>query len=414
MVIRNGWKHTTIGDMIQEKEVSIQTGPFGTVLSASDYIKHGIPVISVREIRQGYIELFEETPSVSKETYKKMQQFQLFPFDLVFARKGNVERSALIPDNGKCYFLGSDGIRLRFKNPTIPQILLYSFQSNEIKQYLTKSAYGTTMAGLNESIISQIPVSFPLEEKEQLSIAETLFDIDEQTRRLEKLIAKKKAIKQGATEQLLTGKTRLPGFERAWHPFNLMKNSKIKARIGWQGLKKSEYLDSGYAFLVTGTDFNNGVICWDSCHYVDKTRFDIDPNIQLKNDDILLTKDGSLGKTAIVQGLNKPATLNSGVFVIRPLNEKYQPKFVYYVLSSFLFDEFLDKLSAGSTIVHLYQKDLDKFSFLMPPTIDEQIAIATALSNMDSEIESLEERLRKTRQIKQGMMQQLLTQLSHK
>lgn len=275
---------------------------------------------------------------------------------------------------------------------------------NEVKKYTAKSSVDS----VRRPMIADMQISLP-PIKEQKKIAKALSDIDELISSLEKLIAKKKAIKQGAMQQLLTGKTRLPGFEKAWFSFNLMKNSKIKARIGWQGLKKSEYLDSGYAYLVTGTDFNNGVIRWDSCHYVDKTRFDIDPNIQLKNDDILLTKDGSLGKTAIVQGLNKSATLNSGVFVIRPINEKYYPKFVFYVLSSFVFEDFLDKLSAGSTIVHLYQKDLDKFSFLMPPTIDEQIAIATLLSDMDAEIELLEERLRKTRQLKQGMMQQLLT-----
>ena len=110
--------------------------------------------------------------------------------------------------------------------------------------------------------------------------------------------------------------------------------------------------------LVTGTDFVNGKIDWDNCHYVAKDRFDQDKNIQIQNDDILITKDGSLGKTALVKGLDKPATLNSGVFVIRPLQESYDPAFVYYILSSFVFKDFLDHLSAGSTIIHLYQKDI--------------------------------------------------------
>ena len=109
-----------------------------------------------------------------------------------------------------------------------------------------------------------------------------------------------------------------------------MKNSKIKARIGWQGLKKAEYLDSGYAYLVTGTDFENGFVHWKSCHFVDKARYNADYNIQLKNNDLLLTKDGSLGKMAIVKGLHSPATLNSGVFVIRPLNYAYYPVFIHF------------------------------------------------------------------------------------
>ena len=161
--------------------------------------------------------------------------------------------------------------------------------------------------------------------------------------------------------------------------------------------------------MVTGTYFVNGKIDWDNCHYVAKDRFDQDKNIQIQNNDILITKDGSLGKTALVKGLNKPATLNSGVFVIRPIQESYDPAFVYYILSSFVFKDFLDHLSAGSTIIHLYQKDISKFEFLMPPTIGEQVAIASILSDMDNEIEALEQKLEKTCQLKQGMMQQLLT-----
>ena len=236
-----------------------------------------------------------------------------------------------------------------------------------------------------------------------------LSDVDSMISLLEKLIAKKKAVKQGAMQELLTGKKRLPGFDGEWNKINLAKKSKIKARIGWQGLTTNEYLDSGYSYLVTGTDFVNGKIDWDNCHYVAKDRFDQDKNIQIQNDDILITKDGSLGKTALVKGLDKPATLNSGVFVIRPIQESYDPVFVYYILSSFVFKDFLDHLSAGSTIIHLYQKDISKFEFLIPPTIEEQTAIASILSDMDNEIEALEQKLEKNRQIKQGMMQQLLT-----
>ena len=408
-MVKLGWIETTIGALVDNKQISIQTGPFGTVLSASEYVDHGIPVISVREIRQGRIELFDETPAVSDYTYRKLPQFALKPYDLVFARKGNVDRSALIPRDTQKLFLGSDGIRLRFSDPTLAKIVFHHVQSSQTRQFLTVTAYGTTMAGLNETIISNIPICIPAISNEQQRIAEALSDMDELIFSLEKLIEKKKAIKQGAMQELLTGKRRLPGFSGKWERFNLMKRSKIKARIGWQGLKKDEYLESGYAYLVTGTDFDNGIVHWNSCRYVDKERYDADCNIQLKNDDLLITKDGSLGKTALVKGLNYPATLNSGVFVIRPLNSAYDSAFAYYILSSFIFRDFLDKLSAGSTITHLYQKDLDKFEFLLPPTEQEQKAIATVLSIIDTEIQSLEHKCTKAHQIKNGMMQQLLT-----
>lgn len=410
MVNAQKWKKWTIGEMISRTKTTIQTGPFGTVLSASEFVDYGIPIISVREIREGFIRITAETPCITDDTCSRLRKYALSEKDIVFARKGSVERSALIPIGLERYFLGSDGIRIRFdQNIVSPDLMLYLFQSPSTKQFLIQSSYGTTMAGLNEKILCALEFYLPETIAEQERIAKILADIDHLLALTEKLITKKKAIKQGAMQELLTGKRRLPGFSGEWRYFNLMKNSKVKARIGWQGLKKSEYLDSGYALLVTGTDFDDGRVLWDGCHYVTRSRYEQDRNIQLQNNDILITKDGSLGKAALVQGLTKPATLNSGIFVIRPLQDAYDPVFVYQILSSFVFKNFLDRLSAGSTIIHLYQKDVGKFEFLLPPTIAEQKAIAEALSEMDSDIAALENKLTKYRQVKQGMMQQLLT-----
>ncbi|MFA7076720.1 MAG: restriction endonuclease subunit S, partial [Candidatus Izemoplasmatales bacterium] len=193
-----------------------------------------------------------------------------------------------------------------------------------------------------------------------------------------------------------------------WKIEKLGENSSLKARIGWQGLTTSEYLNNGDYYLVTGTDFKNGKIFWAGCHFVSKSRFDQDINIQIRDQDILVTKDGTIGKVAIIDNFKKRGTLNSGVFVIRPLNKAYVPLYMYYVLLSKVFTNFLDKLAAGSTISHLYQKDFVSFKFLIPPT-DEQKQIATVLSDTDKLIESLEKLIDKKKNIKQGTMQQLLT-----
>lgn len=289
-----------------------------------------------------------------------------------------------------------------------PKFLGYYLNSECYHAQLLPYIVGTKVSSVSKASIAQTKLVIP-EYEEQQAIAEILSNMDAEIEALEKKLEKYRQVKQGAMQELLTGKRRLPGFKGEWQNFNLMKHSKIKARIGWQGLKKSEYLDSGYALLVTGTDFDDGRVRWDSCHHVTRSRYDQDYNIQIQNDDILITKDGSLGKVALVQGLTKPATLNSGIFVIRPLQDAYDPIFVYHILSSFVFKNFLDKLSAGSTIIHLYQKDVGKFEFLLPPTIAEQKAIAAVLSEMDADITALEEKLAKYRQVKQGMMQQLLT-----
>ncbi len=193
-----------------------------------------------------------------------------------------------------------------------------------------------------------------------------------------------------------------------WKELNLGESAILKARIGWQGLTTSEYLDTGNYYLITGTDFKNGFIDWDNCVFVEKNRYDQDKNIQVQVGDVLVTKDGTIGKVAFVDKVPKPTTLNSGVFVIRPKNKAFDTKYFYYVLMSNHFADFLSRLTAGSTISHLYQKDFVHFNFTLPP-LPEQKTIAQVLSDTDNLIQAIEQKLTKKRAIKQGAMQQLLT-----
>jgi len=194
-----------------------------------------------------------------------------------------------------------------------------------------------------------------------------------------------------------------------WKVNKLANVASLKARIGWQGLTTAEYKDFGEYYLITGTDFKNGFIDWENCHYVEKARYSQDKNIQIKEHDVLVTKDGTIGKVALINRIIKPATLNSGVFVIRPFKNEFFPEYFYYLLLSKVFFKFLVQLSAGSTINHLYQKDFVNFSFQVPSNITEQTAIATVLSDTDALVEHLEKLIAKKKGIKKGAMQQLLT-----
>lgn len=301
----------------------------------------------------------------------------------------------------------------------------FFFSNRDITKHLTRQGAGRYK--LTKSSLQKIPFALPPTLTEQRAIATALSDVDDLIAALDRLISKKRAIKQGTMQELLTGRKRLPGFAKAsagaaryketeagvvpedWTLKNLGQSSVIKARIGWQGLTTAEYLDSGDYGLITGTDFEDGFINWESCVYVDKVRYDQDRNIQIREEDILVTKDGTIGKVAYIDFIPQPTTLNSGVFVIRPKDGAYHPRFFYHILMSSYFKNFLSKLSAGSTINHLYQKDFVFFDFPLPPTIEEQNAIAKILSDMDAEIESLEQKRDKYQSIKQGMMQELLT-----
>lgn len=268
--------------------------------------------------------------------------------------------------------------------------------------------------GLNLTIIKNFPCAFP-KLQEQNRIAEALSDVDGMISSLEKLIAKYKSIKTACLQQMFpqNGETvprmRLPGFTGAWEQRKLSELASIHARIGWQNLRTSEFLDSGDYMLITGTDFNDGAINFSTCHYVERERYEQDRNIQIHNGSILITKDGTLGKVAYVQGLSMPATLNAGVFNVQIkdaniVDEKY---LFQYLKAPYLMD-YVSKKATGGTIKHLNQNILVDFPVVMSKK-SEQILIGAYFQQLDSLITFHQRKLEKVQKIKQGMMQQLLT-----
>jgi type I restriction enzyme, S subunit len=115
----------------------------------------------------------------------------------------------------------------------------------------------------------------------------------------------------------------------------------IVGRIGWHGLSTNDYENSG-EFLITGTELQDGRVLWDRCHRVSTAIWERDPRIQVSEGDLLVTKDGTIGKVALVSRLPGPATLNSGVFRVSPVGAALEPGFGFWVLSSRLFSDFID------------------------------------------------------------------------
>ena len=181
----------------------------------------------------------------------------------------------------------------------------------------------------------------------------------------------------------------------------------LRARIGWQGLRSDEFIDAG-PYLVTGTDFINGRVNWDTCYHVTMERYTQDKGIQLHERDLLITKDGTIGKTAVVHDCPEKVTLNSGVFVVRAINNEVTPEYLYYVLMSHDFELYLRNIMTGSTIKHLNQEHFYKFSFPVPSDTKEQAKIAEVLSTVDEAIDRTRELIEKYKNIKAGLMQDLL------
>lgn len=170
-----------------------------------------------------------------------------------------------------------------------------------------------------------------------------------------------------------------------WNVTKIKYTTYVKGRIGWQGLTSDEFIDEG-PYLVTGTDFINGMINWKTCYHVSEERYNEAPPIQLRENDLLITKDGTIGKVAIVRNMPNKAILNSGVFVTRTLNGDYKTQFMYWILVSNIFDKYIKYMETGSTIKHLYQETFVNFIFPLPDIVEQN----TIIEYLNKEIESID------------------------
>lgn len=196
-----------------------------------------------------------------------------------------------------------------------------------------------------------------------------------------------------------------------WSIVRFKDVSKMKGRIGWQGLNQSEFTsNSDEPFLITGMNFKDGEIRWNEVYHVSWDRYEIAKDIQLQKDDVLMTKDGTIGKILYVSEIPFPgkATLNSHLLLFRPLSKVYFPKYLYYNLQSPYFLKHIELTKSGTTFFGVSQQSVGEYKLILPSSIKEQVAIANALSDADAYITSLEKLIQKKRQIKLGTMQELL------
>ncbi|NME56059.1 restriction endonuclease subunit S [Dorea formicigenerans] len=200
---------------------------------------------------------------------------------------------------------------------------------------------------------------------------------------------------------------RFSGFTEDWEQRKLSELATMHARIGWQNLRTSEFLDAGDYMLITGTDFEEGKVNYSTCHYVEKERYDQDKNIQIKNGNILITKDGTLGKVAYVEGLSLPATLNAGVFNVEVKDEnETDSKYLFQFLKAPFLMDYVSKKATGGTIKHLNQNILVDFP-IATPSRAEQVRIGEYFSTLDDLITLHQQKCDELRNIKKFMLQNM-------
>ncbi len=192
-----------------------------------------------------------------------------------------------------------------------------------------------------------------------------------------------------------------------WTSVELRDHVYIAGRIGWRGLKRSEYTETGPLFLAVKNILPSGEVDFTQTDHLSKVRYDESPEIQLQPGDILLTKDGTIGKVGMVNELPSEVTLNSSILVVRPNDALLTNRYLFHFLRGPQFQEIARERIAGSAVPHLFQKDIKELSALVPP-LNEQCRIVAKLEAVLERVHATGDRLAKVPQILKRFRQAVL------
>lgn len=290
---------------------------------------------------------------------------------------------------------------------------LFYFYVKNGEDFAFKYCQGTKQQSYTASIVKKLPIILP-NLLEQKRIAEALSDVDDMISSLEKLIEKKKAIKQGAMLDLLTGKRRLPGFTGEWknHVFRdvfdfIPNNAFTRAEMSDTGkVKNIHYGDvlTRYGCWIDANDANIPYLQ----EQLDLKR--VSEKCYVQTGDVIIAdtaEDTTVGKALEVINISVPVLAGQHTLLCRP-KINFAEKFLGYYLNSECYHDQLLPFIVGTKVSSISKASVSQTNIFIP-SIEEQTAIASILSDMDREIEELEQKLNKTIKLKQGMMQQLLT-----
>jgi len=307
----------------------------------------------------------------------------------------------------KCFFVEKDGkytLNQRicaFKSNGSDSLYLF-YKLNRNKYFLDFDG-GVGQTNLKKSEVLGCPVALPSDKKEQTSIATALFDVDTLIRKLEKLIEKKKNIKHGVMQELLTGKRRLPGFSDDWKILKLRDVAVFRRGSFPQPYGLSKWYDDyfGAPFIQVFDVDDNMKVKEETKRKISKEAQEM--SVFVKSGSVILTIQGSIGRIAIT---NYDAYMDRTLLLFESFLVPIDKYFFAYVV--FVLFEIEKEKAPGGIIKTITKERLSDFLISLP-TLPEQTAIAKILFDIDAEIEKLESQLTKYQNIKQGMMQTLLT-----
>ncbi|WP_081651896.1 restriction endonuclease subunit S [Aurantimonas coralicida] len=376
-LIPTDWDCASLSEMWSVTDCKHVTAPF---------VASGFPLASIRETQSRTVDLSEANQTTA-DYYRKMIEGGRKPEagDLIFSRNATVGEVAKVTEAHPLFAMGQDVCLLRKRRQDYSTDFIQQFlQSGLARRQFSDAMVGSTFKRMNVKQIKALLVVFPAA-REQEVIAEALSDADTLIEGLERLIAKKRLIKQGAMQDLLTAKRRLPGFSGEWLERKLGEVARIAT-----GSRNNQDKDSmgDFPFFVRS----------DNVERIRTWSYDCEA--------ILVPGEGRIGE--IFHYINGKFDVHQRVYCISGFTEDVSGRFIHTILRQF-FGKHAMTNTVKATVDSLRRPTFTEFSFLCPPSLAEQHAIAAALTDMNAEIQALDTRLEKARQVKEGMMQNLLT-----
>lgn len=371
-----------------------------------------IPALSARNVKMGFIDFDEECNLGSESLYKRwMTNGDAARDDIVFTTEAPLGNVALIPDDQR-YILSQRTILLKTDSARVHSRFLFQLMlSDRFQQLLAENASGSTAQGIQRKKFEALRIACP-PVVEQRAIAAALSDTDALLAGLNRLIAKKRDLKQAAMQQLLTGQTRLPGFQGEWEVTTLFDLAERRKELFDDGdwIESEHITTDGIRLIQTGNIGVGRFVEKEVRKFIFEESFTSLRCKQLKIGDLLICRLADpAGRACVLPDIGEDRVVTSvDVTIFRPSPARVDRVFLANVFSTPDWFRTVSDRSGGTTHKRISRGALGRISLKIPPR-PEQTAIAAVLSDMDSELTALEARRDKTRALKQGMMQELLT-----
>ena len=422
MGLKSGYKQTEVGVIPEDWLVSTVGTEFsiqlGKMLDAEKNVGVPKPFLGNRSVQWGRIDLTDI--GKIKLTSSDLQRFRLREGDLLVCEGGEIGRSAIWHQPiEECYFQKALH-RLRPIRSFDINLMHYTLQRLAAVGFLLNFATQTSIAHLPKDKFETIPIPVPPAKAEQEAIAEALRDADALIESLEQLVAKKRHLKQGAMQELLTGKKRLPGFTAVgykqteigelpidWKVRKIGDVANVKTGPFGSTLHERDYVSDGTPIITVEHLGERGVLHVGLPMVSDSDKKRLKAYV-IEEGDIVFSRVGSVDRNALVSKAESGWLFSGRLLRLRAASEDLDTRFMSYQFHSEPFKQRVITVAVGQTMASLNTQILNNVLIAVPPH-PEQTAIAAVLSDMDADIATLETKLTKARQLKLGMMQELLT-----